>query len=73
VSEDSNLPLWKASRRVADAEASVNSDALTMGLPKMRVLNVAKVGQTDKKPSPLPIGKMHKQGLLPVPSSEDVY
>jgi hypothetical protein len=45
----SNLPLWKANCRIADAVASVNSDALTMGLPKMRVLNVAKVGQTDTK------------------------
>jgi hypothetical protein len=47
----SNLPLWKANRRIADAEAeaSVNSDAFIMVLPKMRVLNVAKLGQTHTK------------------------
>jgi hypothetical protein len=45
----SNLPLWKANRRIADAETSINSDALIMGLPKLRVLNVARVGQTHTK------------------------
>jgi hypothetical protein len=30
-----NLPLWKANRRIADAETSVNSNAFIMGLPKM--------------------------------------
>jgi hypothetical protein len=45
----SNIPLWKANRRIADAETSVNSDAFIMGLPKMRVLNVASVGQTHTK------------------------
>jgi hypothetical protein len=33
----------------ADAETSVNLDALIMGLPKIRVLNVARVGQTHTK------------------------
>jgi hypothetical protein len=71
----SNLPLWKTNRKIADAETSVNSDAFIMGLPKMRVLNVSRVGQTHTKEvtSPLPIGKKHKQGLLPVPSCGDVY
>jgi hypothetical protein len=32
-----------------DAETSVNSDAFITGLPKMRVLNVARVGQTHTK------------------------
>jgi hypothetical protein len=32
-----------------DAETSVNADASIMGLPKMRVLNVATVGQTQIK------------------------
>jgi hypothetical protein len=38
-----------------------------MGLPKLRVLNVVRVGQTytqSEVPSPLPIGKMHKQDAL---------
>jgi hypothetical protein len=45
----SNLPLWKANRRIADAEAFVNSDAFIMGWPKMRVLNVARVRQAHTK------------------------
>jgi hypothetical protein len=45
----SNFPLCKANSRIVDAEASVNSDTFIMGLPKMRVLNLAKVGQTHTK------------------------
>jgi hypothetical protein len=45
----SNLPLYKANRKIADAKTSVNSDAFIMGLPKMHVLNVARVGQTHTK------------------------
>jgi hypothetical protein len=41
-----NLPLWKANRRIVDAGTS---DAFIMGLPKMRVLNVARVEKTHKK------------------------
>jgi hypothetical protein len=37
----SNLLLWKANRRIADAKTSANSGAFIMDLPKMRVLNVA--------------------------------
>jgi hypothetical protein len=44
-----NLPLWKTNRRIADAETSANSDAFIMNLPKMRVLSVARVGQTHTK------------------------
>jgi hypothetical protein len=42
----SNLPIWKANRMITDAETSVNSVAFIMGLRKMCVLNVARVGQT---------------------------
>jgi hypothetical protein len=45
----SNLPLWKANHRIADAETSVYSIAFIMGLPNMRVLNVVRVGQTHTK------------------------
>jgi hypothetical protein len=41
-----------------------------MGLPKMRVLNVARVRKTERQSevlSALPSDKMLKQGLLPVP------
>jgi hypothetical protein len=43
------LPLWKANHRIADAETFVNSNAFIMGFPKMRVLNVERVGQTHTK------------------------
>jgi hypothetical protein len=71
-----NLPLWKANRNIADAGTSVISDAFIMGLPEMRVFNVFNESDRHTKsevPSPLPIGKMHKQGLLLVPSYGDVY
>jgi hypothetical protein len=67
----SNVPLSKANRRIADAETSVNSNAFIKGLPKMRVLNVARVGQTLILI--LLIGKMHKQGFLSFPSCGDDY
>jgi hypothetical protein len=44
----SNIPLWKAKCKIADAETTVKSEAFIMGLPKMRVLNVARFGQIHK-------------------------
>jgi hypothetical protein len=41
----SNLPLWKANRRIVDAKTSVNSYGFIIGLPKMLVLNIERVEQ----------------------------
>jgi hypothetical protein len=51
TSDGSSTPAREPLFGIAHAEASVNSDAFNVGLPKMCVLNVVKVGQTHTKGS----------------------